>query len=389
MALIEQMTSAVTQLDAQYKEFQNSTLGKLVTEGFKKIYEEVLSIDSAMSDLRKVTQETDKTYTQFLDNAAEKAVRLNGNITDFVKQTTAWAKHGYRLDTSALLSENTMLYAGIGGISQEEAAANLDALMKNFNISASDSIQIIDRLTNMSNLYALSLSGLGSELEAVSGFLAGSGATLDQALALVTTLTQITGNAGEAGNILHTIQNNLNGSTAGLSVGQIQAKVQALTNTDNTGGFDILNGSALKSIYEILKGIGSVWQDMSDTDQTALLALIAGDDYSSSVDRLLTDMTAVHTALVQSQTSSGAAYQAQEQAMDSLTAKTQEFQTAFQSLSQNVLDSGILQFLTDIGTGAVSALDSITEAFGVIPTLAAGLSLKNVGRVKLYGYPSF
>lgn len=385
MALIEQMTSAVTQLDAQYKEFQNSTLGKLVTEGFKKIYEEVLSIDSAMSDLRKVTQETDKTYTQFLDNAAEKAVRLNGNITDFVKQTTAWAKQGYRLDTSALLSENTMLYAGIGGISPEEAAANLAALMKNFNISASDSIQIIDKLTNLSNLYSLSLSGLGSELEAVSGFLAGSGATLDQALALVTTLTQITGNAGEAGNILHTIQNNLSGSTTG----QIQAKIQSLTNTDNTGGFDILNGSALKSIYEILKGIGSVWQDMSDTDQTALLALIAGDDYSSSVDRLLTDMTAVHTALVQSQTSSGAAYQAQEQAMDSLTAKTQEFQSAFQSLSQNVLDSGILQFLTDIGTGAVSALDSITEAFGVIPTLAAGLSLKNVGRVKVYGYPSF
>lgn len=385
MALIEQMTSAVTQLDAQYKEFQNSTLGKLVTEGFKKIYEEVLSIDSAMSDLRKVTQETDKTYTQFLDNAAEKAVRLNGNITDFVKQTTAWAKQGYRLDTSALLSENTMLYAGIGGISQEEAAANLDALMKNFNISASDSIQIIDKLTNLSNLYSLSLSGLGSELETVSGFLAGSGTTLDQALSLVTTLTQITGNAGEAGNILHTIQNNLSGSTTG----QIQAKIQSLTNTDNTGGFDILNGSELKSTYEILKGIGSVWQDMSDTDQTALLALIAGDDYSSSVGRLLTDMTAVHTALVQSQTSSGAAYQEQEQAMDSLTAKTQEFQSAFQSLSQNVLDSGILQFLTDIGTGAVSALDSITEAFGVIPTLAAGLSLKNVGRVKLYGYPSF
>lgn len=385
MALIEQMTSAITQLDAQYKEFQNSPLGKLVTEGFKKIYEEVLSIDSAMSDLRKVTQETDKTYTQFLDNAAEKAVRLNGNITDFVKQTTAWAKQGYRLDTSALLSENTMLYAGIGGISQEEAAANLAALMKNFNISASDSIQIIDKLTNMSNLYSLSLSGLGSELEAVSGFLAGSGATLDQALALVTTLTQITGNAVEAGNILHTIQNNLSGSTTG----QIQAKIQSLTNTDNTGGFDILNGSELKSTYEILKGIGSVWQDISDTDQTALLALIAGDDYSSSVGRLLSDMTAVHTALVQSQTSSGAAYQEQEQAMDSLTAKTQEFQSAFQSLSQNVLDSGILQFLTDIGTGAVSALDSITEAFGVIPTLAAGLSLKNVGRVKLYGYPSF
>ena len=109
----------------------------------------------------------------------------------------------------------------------------------------------------------------------------------------------------------------------------------------------------------------------------------------STGGRLHTDMTAVHTALVQSQTSSGAAYHEQEQAMDSLTAKTQEFQSAFQSLSQNVLDSGILQFLTDIGTGAVSALDSITEAFGVIPTLAAGLSLKNVGRVKVYGYPSF
>ena len=56
------------------------------------------------------------------------------------------------------------------------------------------------------------------------------------------------------------------------SVSKLQSKIQALS------GVNILTESGdYKDTYTILKEIGSVWQDMNDIDQSALLELMAGE----------------------------------------------------------------------------------------------------------------
>ena len=83
--------------------------------------------------------------------------------------------------------------------------------------------------------------------------------------------------------------------------------------------------------------------------------------------------------------------QEQERWMRSLEAKTRQFEAAFQSLSNTVLDSDLLKFFVDLGTTGVKAIDGLVNA--LTPLGAAGLigggilGGKNLG--KTYEYTVF
>ena len=52
----------------------------LIQQGTQQVYQNVVEINTAMTELKKVTDETDATYDQFLLNAADKAKKLGATI---------------------------------------------------------------------------------------------------------------------------------------------------------------------------------------------------------------------------------------------------------------------------------------------------------------------
>ena len=101
------------------------------------------------------------------------------------------------------------------------------------------------------------------------------------------------------------------------------------------------------------------------------------------------DTTSVEQALQTILSASGTAYEVQSEHIDSLAASTARFQSAFASLSSTIANSGLLQFVVDLGTIGVKAINSLsdlTSPLSVIAGLtAAGLSTKNVGSPKMSG----
>ena len=72
--------------------------------------------------------------------------------------------------------------------------------------------------------------------------------------------------------------------------------------------------------------------------------------------------------------SDGYAMQEQARWLDSLEAKTQQLEAAFQSLSNTVLGSDVLKVLADGGIGVINTLDSIIDKLGLLGTLSVGAS---------------
>ena len=66
--------------------------------------------------------------------------------------------------------------------------------------------------------------------------------------------------------------------------------------------------------------------------------------------------------------------QEQERWLESLEAKTQQFEAAFQSLSNTVVDSDILKDLVDLGTKGVSSLEGIAKVLEFINSLGGETS---------------
>lgn len=259
-----------------------------------KFYNNVVDIDTAMTELRKVTDNTNQQYAEFFDNIGQKAKDLKIDLSDLISQTAEWGKRGYSLDEAETLATNSGIYSVVGEVDNATAVQDLTTVMKSYNMTVDESINIVDKFNAISNKYAVSASDIGDMLSRSVSSLSVAGNTLDQAIAMGTAITEITGDAAEAGNSLKVLSMRLRGakteledageSTEGMAVStsKLREDIKALTNVNGTGGFDIMKDSQnFKSTYEIMKGIANVWNDLTDTSKAAIIEKIAGRVYLS------------------------------------------------------------------------------------------------------------
>ena len=82
--------------------------------GLKDMYSNVVDIDSAMTELKKVTNETDSAYSSFLSNASKRSVELGTTITDYVNSTASFARLGYSMSEAKELAEVANIYSVVG-----------------------------------------------------------------------------------------------------------------------------------------------------------------------------------------------------------------------------------------------------------------------------------
>jgi len=168
----------------------------------QRIPKDVYDIDTAMTDLYKVTDETSSKYNQFLDSSSKSAHELGRSISSLVEQTANWAKLGFNIDTAAKLAEISSIYVNVGEVDDATAVSDLVTAMKSFNIEASNAMTIVDSLNKLGNEFATSAADLGDGLSRSASAMATAGTDINKTLAMLTGGTEITQNASEFGNFL-------------------------------------------------------------------------------------------------------------------------------------------------------------------------------------------
>ena len=109
--------------------------------------EHVREIDAAMTELRKVTDETEASYARFLQTASAVSSSIGSTVTDFTTVASDFARLGYTMNEAADLAKTALIYENVGdGFSSvEEASESIISTMKAFGIEAEDTMGIVDR----------------------------------------------------------------------------------------------------------------------------------------------------------------------------------------------------------------------------------------------------
>ncbi|GLB26618.1 hypothetical protein LXJ15735_28590 [Lacrimispora xylanolytica] len=362
---------------------------------FHKMYQSVYEVDTAMTNLYKVTDETDYKYTQFLNGAKKNAKDLGRTISGLVEQTADWAKLGYSMDESSELSKISSIYANVGEVDDKTAVSDLVTAMKAFNIEASNSINIVDSLNALGNKFAVDSAGLGTGLKNSASALQSAGNDINQTLAMLTGGSEIIQDASEMGNTLKVLSMRVRGMKGSLeelgeeyenveSISKIQTQI--LNRTD--GAVNIFDDKGnFKSTYEIIKGISEVWDHISQTKQADLLEIIAGKQRGNQVMALLQSFQSgqVGKALQESINSAGSAQEEQDRWMQSLEAHTKQFEASFQSLSQTVLDSNLLKFFIDFSTATTNGTDNLIKFLTPLGSLGSLIGLLSAKKLSSLG----
>lgn len=75
--------------------------------------EYVKDIDLAMTELKKVTDETDESYKQFLKDASGTSAVIGSTIRDFTDATASFARLGYSMEEASSMAETAIIYKNV------------------------------------------------------------------------------------------------------------------------------------------------------------------------------------------------------------------------------------------------------------------------------------
>ncbi|MBD5463228.1 MAG: phage tail tape measure protein [Lachnospiraceae bacterium] len=367
-------------LKQAWKKFDGLGYTAALVNQLKQMPKEVYKIDTAMTNLYKVTNETNNKYTQFLDSASNSAHNLGRTISSLIEQTANWAKLGFSLDEAEQLAKISSIYANIGDVDNATAISNMITAMKAFNIEAADSITIVDKLHKLGNEYTTSVADLGDGLSRSASALATAGTDINKTLAMLTGGTEITQNASEFGDFLKISSMRIRGMKGELeSLGEevdetvdSVSKVQTQILNRTSGKVNIFDDVGnFRDYYDIMEDISKVYDDLSASDKSDLTEILFGKQGGNQGAALIQAFQSgeIQKALKATINAEGSAMEAQERWLESLEAKTQQFEAAFQSLSSTVLDSDLLKWFVDFGTNSVQLLDSLIGKLGSLGTI--------------------
>ena len=346
----------------------------------------IKEIDSAMVELKKVTDETEASYAQFLNTASQDASKIGATTSDYVSAAANFARLGYSMKEAGDMGKSALVYKNVGdGLDSVEQATNsIISTMKAFGIQSNDTMSIVDKFNEVGNNFAITSVGIGDALERSASALNEGGNTLDESIGLITAANSVIQDPDVVGTALKTVALRMRGvktelEDAGLetegmaqTTSELQKKLLALTK----GKVDIqLNSDEFKSTYEMLKEMSAVWDDMTDIDRAAALELIAGKRQANIVASLISNFQTAEDAAKSAADSTGSALTENEKVLDGIEGKTKLLTNSLQNMWNNSLNSEGVKMFLDIANAIAKAVDKIglfkTAIMAIVGIIAA------------------
>ena len=154
----------------------------------KQMAQATTQIDSAITELRKVSGESNIRLQESFKTSAETAQKLGSTITEVINSTADWARLGYSIDQAEDLARVTQLFKTVGdNMTQETASKSLVSILQGYKIDASQAERTVDSINEVANNFAIDTAGIGDALQRSAASLNAAGTDLNKSIALVTT----------------------------------------------------------------------------------------------------------------------------------------------------------------------------------------------------------
>lgn len=348
----------------------------------------VKEIDSALTELKKVTDETDESYANFLQTLAQTGAEIGATVSDLTNMAASWARLGYSMQEAGELARSTAVLLNVSEFTDAEKASEaLISTIQAYGYAAEDSMRVVDVLNEIGNNFAISSDGIATALQDSASALMAAGNNLEQSVAMVAAANKVLQDPNSVGSALRTISLRIRGTSVKVleemgeetdgvieSVSKLQAKIKGLT------GVNILNDDGgYKDTYTIIKEIAEVWNELTDINKAATLELLAGKNRSNAMAAMLTNIEDLTAAYEDAMDAEGSAMAENEKYLDSIQGRIDQFTNAVQTMWNNALGSDIIKMIVSLGTSLIKLVDTL----GLIPSILITIAAFKFGKIFL------
>ena len=181
--------SQTTQFIARYFSLQDWI--RYAQQGFEK----VKSIDSALTELRKVSDASTSRLVQNFEASSKAAQDLGHSISGVINITADWARLGYSVDDAEKLARITTMFQTVGdNMTTETASQYMISTLQGFQMEAEEAMDIVDKYNEVANNFAIDTAGIGESLTRSAASFNAANTSLSESIALVTATNEVVQN---------------------------------------------------------------------------------------------------------------------------------------------------------------------------------------------------
>ena len=346
-----------------------------VQKEIANVYQNILKLNEAMTDIRIVTGASVDEANSLMTSYNKLAKELGTTTTEVAKSASEWMRQGYTASESVNLITSSVKLARLGFMDMSSATTSLTAVLKGFNLQATESSKIVDKLTKLDAEYATTAGDIANALSRTAAAAKAANLDLDQTAAMLTTIIDITQqDAGSVGNALKTILSRYGNVKAGVFAGMAEDGEDASESINdvekvlNAIGIQIrLTSTEMRGFDEVLDDLAEKWDNLNDVEQNAVATAMAGVRQRNQFLALMQNYDQYKESLESSRTSSGTADEKYAAVMDSIATSMQRIQTAWESFTQKLQASGFVKGFFKTIAGVVENIDKMLP--GIVATL--------------------
>lgn len=365
-------------------------------EALRIVYQNVVEIDTAVTELRKVSEYTGKSLEEYMGRAAEQAQKLGVSISDYVNSTADWKRLGYSDEDAENLATYSTLLKNVGDNIDDvnTSSSYLISTLQGFGLLADQAEDVVNKIDAVANTQPVTAKDLGEILTRSSAAMSAANNTLEETIALGTAANAVIQDADTVGTTLKSLSMYLRAAksdaeNAGIevdgmanSVSELRSELKSLTGVDI-----MLDSKNFKSTYQVMKELSQVWSGLSDVTQANVTEMIGGKRNANAVSAILNNFDVAESAMESAANSANVAWEENEKYLDSIQGRLAQLDASFQVLSQDVLSSDLLKTGVSFLTSIVKLLDKIINLTGALP---AGLGITafaaQLGKPKMTGF---
>ena len=179
-------------------------------DAMKIIYQNVVEIDTAMTELRKVTNLTAAEYEKFINRSADQAQKLGASISEIINSTADWSRLGYNEKDAENLATYSILLKNVGdGINDVNTSSSyLISTLQGFGLLAKDAEDVVNKIDAVANTQPVTANDIGEILTRSSAAMAAANNTLEETIALGTAANAVIQDADTVGRYMPTLFSN-------------------------------------------------------------------------------------------------------------------------------------------------------------------------------------
>ena len=189
----------------------------------EEMVREVIKIDTAMTELRKVSTASTAEIKNYFDDATESAFKYGQAINEVIDSTASWTRLGYDLKDASTLTDVTAELAKVGsGLNVDTATEGLQATLRGFSLAADEAKRVGDMINYVADTEPIDALGIINGLERSSAAMAEANNSLEESIGLITASTSVTQDATAAGTAWRTISMRIRGKILCLHTGKVR-----------------------------------------------------------------------------------------------------------------------------------------------------------------------